>query len=198
MHGLILSQIHQNFNIMDLLIFMETMLTGLFSKILLFTNLMIIPTMKIATSQIDSFVHHSDTIQDHDSHLLPSGLFKYQNVISNLKNVNTIHSSPYWVGYRMASLNGHFWTPHSMPVCQWVPFSKIITNHIFLKWICIFMTSLLQLIPYNMTHLALMMVIHVPSYLLAKSHWFWVYMILKHIAVFQYIGGKNLCMRINA
>ena len=73
-HGLILLCINQILNLVDLLICMDNMLTGLLYKILSFTNLMLIAIMNTTTSHIDIFVSLADILQSHEQNLLPSKL----------------------------------------------------------------------------------------------------------------------------
>ena len=161
---------------------MGTMLNILLFNILSYNTLVIIPMSKIMTSQL-TFVLAMKLIcrimSIIFSHL---NLFKYQVVIFNLNIMNKIKFSLSFVGYLLTPLNRRLLTPHSMPLCQWVPFYKIITNNIFLQWMCIFMVSLLQLILYTMKKLPLMMDLHTTSYFLAKSNWFHMYMVQKQIS----------------
>ena len=84
------------------------MLIGLFSKILIFTNLMIITMVKIMTSQLTVAL----AMQIHFSIMIiilsHMDFFKYQNMMFKLKNVNKIHYAPYLVGYLLTKLNIHF------------------------------------------------------------------------------------------
>ena len=108
MHSLILFCIHQNFNLVELLIYMGTVLTGILSKILIFTNLMLIHTMNIMTTQLIVVL----TIQIHFSIMSAifsnMDLFKYHNLMFNLKIATIIHSIPCLVVYLLMSFNRHF------------------------------------------------------------------------------------------
>ena len=132
-HGLILFHINQNLHIMELLIFMGNMVTGILSKIPRFTASVLITMMNIMTSQLEVLL----TMQLPYrlmiiifSHL---DLFKYQNVIFKVNNVTTMHPHLYLVGYFMTPLNRYFLIHHSMPVYQLVTSSKIIPNHNLLQ-----------------------------------------------------------------
>ena len=156
---------------------METMLTRLFSKILRFINVMLITIITEYYLIIGSCIRHTDNLQADDHNILTSKIFKYNNVMFNLNNVTTIHYFPSLVGYMLTSLNRTSWTPQSMTAWQWVNLSNIITNKMLLQLMCTVATNLFQLIPYVMTHLTFMMVLHVPRYLLAQSHWFQMHMV---------------------
>ena len=164
---------------MDLLICMGDTLTLILSKILSFTNFMIIPMMNINSSQLSVFFAMKIPFRLTITIFSYMDLFKYYNVKSNLKTVTAIKSEPNLVCYLMTSSNINLWTTPSIPVYQRVPLSKIITNHLFLQWMCILVENLLQLILSIVTHLPLIMVLYKTSYLLAQSHWFPMYMVWK-------------------
>ena len=56
----------------------------------------------------DICFHHATTPQDKEKNFSHLDLFKYQNTTLNLKNMTTIQSILYLVGYILTSLNGHF------------------------------------------------------------------------------------------
>ena len=105
MHGSILFWVNQNLNLIDLLIYMGTLLTMILSKILSFTNLILIHMVRNMPSQLIvvlamklPFIIMSIIF----SHL---NVFKYHNMISNLNIVTTIHLYSSLVGYLLTSLN---------------------------------------------------------------------------------------------
>ena len=179
MNCLIPFHIHQNFNLIELLMCKGTMFTGLLSKILIFNAFLLIPMMNTMTSSFTFVLSMQISLNIMSTIFSHINFFKYHNVVFNLNNVTTIQSVPSLVGYLLASLNIRSLTTHSIPICQLVPLSKHITNYIFLKWMCIVMTNLLQILPYILTHLPLIMVLHATIYFLAQSHWFQMYILLK-------------------
>ena len=75
---------------MDLLIHMDTMLTILLSMILSFTTLMIIPMMKITTSELTVGFTMQLPYRTRSTILSHMELFKYNNDMFNLNNVTTV------------------------------------------------------------------------------------------------------------
>ena len=78
--------------IMDLLICIGTILTGLISKIPIFTTLKLIPMTKIMTSQLTVLLDMQLPFRLTRTILSHLNLFKYQNVMFNPKILNTIFS----------------------------------------------------------------------------------------------------------
>ena len=90
---------------MDLLICMGDTLTLILSKILSFTNFMIIPMMNINSSQLSVFFAMKIPFRLTITIFSYMDLFKYYNVKSNLKTVTAIKSEPNLVCYLMTSSN---------------------------------------------------------------------------------------------
>ena len=111
-----------------------------------------------------------------------NNFLKYQNIMFNLRSVTKIHFIYYLVVYLLTSLNRNFWQPLSILICKLVPLSKIIANHILLQLMCIAMVKILRLVLSIMTHQPFIMVLHLPIYFLAQSHWFQMYMAWKIIS----------------
>ena len=122
MHGSIMFQIHQNFNLVDRLIFMGTMLTIIFPKIPIFTTLMLIIMIRTMNSQLPVVLDMHLPSNPMSTIFFHIKLFKYKNTMFNLKNMNKIHSTPSLVDYLLTSLHRHPQKPHSMKVCECVPF----------------------------------------------------------------------------
>ena len=100
--------IHQNSNLMDLLICMGTMLIKLLPKIVIAAYLMLIHMMNTMTSLFTFMLAMKlpfKIIRTIFSHL---NLLKHQNVMFNLMNMTKIYSVLYFFGYLMALLNRHF------------------------------------------------------------------------------------------
>ena len=146
---------------------METMLTGIVFKTLNFIILIPIPMIKIMilplTYMLDiPSITMNTELSNYDSLIC-------QNMSFNQRNMTKIQCVPYLVGYLLKPLNGKFWPPPIMILCPWVPISRIIINHLFLQWICIYTTNLMQLILYIPKCQTSIMVLPVPNYLLAQS-----------------------------
>ena len=90
---------------MEILICMGNILAGRLSNILRFTNSVLIPMMNITTSKFTVVFSMQLPLRIIITILSYLELFKYHNVKFNLNKVTKIHSSPYLVGYLMASLN---------------------------------------------------------------------------------------------
>ena len=86
---------------MELLICVLTMLTGLLSKILSFNTLVVIHIMNVTTMLLTVVLDMQPPLILASSIFSHLDLFKYQNVIFNLKRTTTIHSVPLLVGYHV-------------------------------------------------------------------------------------------------
>ena len=86
--------INQILNLVVLLIYMGTMLTGILSKIPRVTTLMLINMTKIITLQMTAVFSMDITFRLMSTIFSHIDVFKYQNVNFNLNNVTTIHSTP--------------------------------------------------------------------------------------------------------
>ena len=122
MHGLMPFFINKNLNLVDPLICMRNMLTRILSKILRFTTLLLIPIINTMTTSLIVVLAIPIPFNIMSTILSRLKPFKYHNVMFNLNKVTAIHSAPSLVGFLMESLSKRSWTPHSMPVFQWVPF----------------------------------------------------------------------------
>ena len=105
MHGSIMFHIHQKFNLVDRLIFMGTIFTILLSNILSFNSLILITMMKIMTSKLAVVLAMQITFRIMSTIFSHLNLFKYKNMIFNIKSVTKIHYDPSLFGYLMTSLN---------------------------------------------------------------------------------------------
>ena len=84
------------------------MLNRIFYKILILTNLMIMPIMKTMTSKLIVVLVMQLPFNLMSTVFYHINLFKYYNVKFNLKNMTKIHSVPSLVGYLLMALNRHF------------------------------------------------------------------------------------------